>query len=269
VDLLKRNLAPITPEAWEQIDAEAQRVLRLNLAGRKLVDFDGPHGWQYAALNLGRLEIKSDTALGVPWGLRRVQPVIELRVPIELTIAEMDDASRGAAIDLGPVVSAAEKVAAAEDRVVFSGFKPGEVDGLIPASPHEPLTIPDDFAEYPSIVVAALNVLRRAGIDGPYALALGPECYAGLARAAEDGYPIRERVRRVLDGPMVWAPQVDGAVLLSTRGGDYTLTVGQDLSIGYAGHDHKKVTLFLTESFTFHVRERAAAVHLRPKRGKK
>jgi uncharacterized linocin/CFP29 family protein len=269
VDLLKRNLAPVTPEAWEQIDAEAKRVLQLNLAGRKLVDFEGPHGWACAAVNLGRLEVKSDASLGVPWGIRSVLPLIEVRVPIELAIAEVDDASRGADLDLEPVVAAAEKVAAAEDRAVFNGFKPGGIEGLVATSPHPAIAIPDDFAKYPSAVVEALEVLRRAGVGGPYALALGPECYAGLAQAAEDGYPIRERVRRVLDGPMLWAPQVEGAAVLSTRGGDYKLTVGQDLSIGYAGRDQKKVTLYLTESFTFQVRERAAAVHLKPKKAKK
>jgi len=269
VDLLKRNHAPITPEAWEQIDTEAKRVLQLNLAGRKLVDLEGPYGWKYAAVNVGRLDLKSDSGLGVPWGIRTVLPLIELREPFELSIAEIDDASRGATLDLEPVVNAAEKIAAAEDRTIFNGFKAANITGIIPASPHTPITIPDDYAEYPSLVVEAVETLRRGGINGPYALALGPDCFAGLAQAAEDGYPIRERVRRFLDGPLVWAPQVDGAVLLSTRGGDFTLTVGQDLSIGYAGHEKGKVSLYVTESFAFRVLDRGAAVHLKPKRAKK
>ena len=55
-DLLKRDLAPITPDALAAVDAEATRVLKLNLAGRRLVDFKGPHGWQLAAVNTGRLD---------------------------------------------------------------------------------------------------------------------------------------------------------------------------------------------------------------------
>jgi uncharacterized linocin/CFP29 family protein len=109
VDLLKRDRAPITPEAWKQIDDEAQRVLRLDLAGRKLVGFDGPHGWQYAAVNTGHLAIRTDGGLGVPWGVREVVPLIELRVPFELPIMALDNASRGAVLDLAAVVSAAEK----------------------------------------------------------------------------------------------------------------------------------------------------------------
>ena len=269
MDLLKRNHAPITPEAWKQIDAEAKRVLRLNLAGRKLVDFDGPHGWQYSAVNTGHLTIRTDGGLGVPWGVRGVVPLIEIRVPFELPMMELDNASRGAVLDLPAVVSAAEKAAHAEDTAIFNGFKAGGIEGIIPSSPHPAITIPDDYADYPSIVVDAVETLRRGGINGPYALALGPGCYAGLAQAAEDGYPIRERVEHFLDGPMVLAPKVDGAVLLSHRGGDFQLSVGQDLSIGYAGHDNARVHLYLTESFVFRVLERGAAVYLKPKRGKK
>ena len=269
MDLLKRNLAPITPEAWQQIDDEAKRVLQLHLAGRKLVDVDGPHGWQHAAVNTGHLSIKSDGSLGVPWGIREVVPLIELRAPIELSIMNLDNAARGAAVDLGPVVTAAERIARAEDGAIFNGFKAGGIEGIITASPHAPVSIPDNYADYPSVVVEAVEALRRGGINGPYAIALGPDCYAGLSQAAEDCYPIRDRVQRFLDGPMVWAPQVEGAVVLSLRGGDFTLTVGQDLSIGYASHNREKVELYLTESFAFRVHEHGAAVHLKPKRGKK
>ncbi|MFI5397753.1 MAG: family 1 encapsulin nanocompartment shell protein [Candidatus Binatia bacterium] len=269
MDLLKRNHAPITSEAWKQIDDEAKRVLQLNLAGRKLVDFDGPHGWQYAAVNTGHLSIRTDGGLDVPWGVREVVPLIEIRVPFELPMMELDNASRGAVLDLPAVVSAAEKTAHAEDTAIFNGFKAGGIEGIIPSSPHPAITIPDDYADYPSIVGHAVETLRRAGINGPYALALGPDCYAGLAQAAEDGHPIRERVEHFLDGPMVLAPKIDGAVLLSHRGGDFQLSVGQDLSIGYAGHGKDTVYLYLTESFAFRVLECGAAVYLKPKRGKK
>jgi len=269
MDLLKRNHAPITPEAWKQIDNEAKRVLQLNLAGRKLVDFDGPNGWRYAAVNKGNLTIRTDGSLGVPWGVRDVVPLIEVRVPFELSIMELDNASRGAVLDLPAVVIAAEKTAQAEDSAIFNGFEAAGIEGIIPTTSHPAIAIPVDYAEYPSVVASAVETLRLTGINGPYALALGPDCYAGLAQAAEDGYPIRERVEHFLDGPMVLAPKVDGAVLLSHRGGDFQLSVGQDLSIGYQGRDKDKVYLYMTESFTFRVLERAAAVYLKPKRQKK
>jgi uncharacterized linocin/CFP29 family protein len=264
MDLLKRDLAPITPEAWEQIDAEAKRVLLMHLAGRKLVDVDGPHGWKHAAVNVGTLDIKKESGLGVPWGVRCVIPLIELRQPFELAMMEIDNASRGAVVDLSVVVKAAEAIAHAEEEAIFNGFKAGGIEGIIPSSPHAAISIPANYAEYPSVVVEAAEILRQAGVNGPYALALGPQCYNGLAQAAEDGYPIRERLHRIVEGPIVWAPKIDGAVMLSTRGGDFQLTVGQDLSIGYEAHEKNRVRLYLTESFTFRVLEHAAAVHLKP-----
>jgi len=131
------------------------------------------------------------------------------------------------------------------------------------------MVLPEDFADYPSVVADAIELLRKAGINGPYALAVGPQCYAGLAQAAEDGHPIRSRVEQFLEGPMVLAPAVDGAVLLSHRGGDYQLSVGQDLCIGYQGQDGGKAHLFLAESFAFRVLDRGAAILLEPRRSKK
>lgn len=264
MDLLKRDQAPIPPEAWKQIDDEARRVLQLNLAARRVVDVDGPHGWQYAAVNTGRLSIRKDEDLDVPWGLREVAPLIEIRVPFELKMMEIDCACRGAVLDLPEVVAAAEKTAHAEETAIFNGFAPGGIEGIIPSTPHPSITIPDDYTEYPSVVVSAIETLRRGGVNGPYALALGPKCFAGLAQAADDGHPIRDHVERFLDGPMMLAPKVNGAVLLSRRGGDFQLTIGQDLSIGYAWHNKDVVGLYLTESFTFRVLDKAAAVYLAP-----
>ncbi len=266
MDILKRQQAPIVPEAWSEIDGEAKRVLALNLAGRQLVDFDGPHGWRYAAVNIGRLNLhKKPPLAGVHVGTRLVQPLVEVRVPFMLDIMEMDCVARGAAgLDLAPVVEASERIAHMEDEAIFNGFKDGGITGLIEASPHKPLAIPAAAMKYPQLVVEARETLREAGINGPYALALGTRCYKEVAQASEDGYPIRKRIeQQIIDGPLVWAPSVQGAVLLSRRGGDFVLTVGQDLSIGYAAHEREKVELYLTESFTFRVLEGAAAIYLK------
>jgi uncharacterized linocin/CFP29 family protein len=265
LDLLKRDLAPITPDAFAAVDAEAARVLKLNLAGRRIVDFRGPDGWQLAAINTGRLDLLSaGSDPEVQVGIRRVQQLIEVRVPIRLSLSELDSVARGAVDpDLDAVVAAAEKAAHAEDSAIFNGFAPAQIEGIIPASPHPAHKLPTDVRELPGEILAARETLRQAGISGPYALALAAPIYAQLLAAAEDGYPLAKRItQQVLDGPLVRAPAIDGAVLLSVRGGDYELHVGQDLSVGYLGHDRQTVELFLTESFTFRVLEPAAAVPL-------
>jgi uncharacterized linocin/CFP29 family protein len=263
-DLLKRQHAPITPEGWEQVDEEARRVLKLHLAGRKLVDFSGPHGWTLGGVNTGHLERTAKPVGGVEHAVRVVQPLIEVRSGFTMPIAELDAASRGADdLDLDPVIAVAERVAHAEDAAIFHGFKDGHIQGMIEASPHAPIEVKSNL-EWPRAVAAAKEVLRAAGVNGPYALALGTQAYTELAADSEDGYPLRRRIEEsLIEGSLVWAPALrGGAVLLSTRGGDYQLTVGQDLSIGYTAHDRTSVELYLTESFTFRVLEEKAAVFL-------
>lgn len=265
MDLLKRNIAPILPEAWTLIDQEATRVLKLNLAGRKLVDFKGPLGWTCGAVNTGRLrKLDEPAARDVATGIRIVQPLVEVRTTLRLDIMELDSVARGTENpDLTEVVKAAERVAHAEDNAIFNGYKPGGIAGIIESSPHTAIGV-GSASDWPKAVSSAKEALRTAGVGGPYALALGPRAYDEISAGNEDGYPIRKHIeRQLIDGPLVWAPAIDDAVLLSTRGSDFELTVGQDLSIGYAYHEKHTVELFLTESFTFRVLEPAAAIVLR------
>lgn len=266
MDLLKRGLAPITSEAWAQIDDEARRVLKLHLAGRRLVDFSGPHGWQLAAVDTGRLRQIEQTAPDkVAHAIRDVRPLVEVRSNFLLEKLELDYAARGADdLDLDSVVAAAERIARDEDSAIFKGFSGGSIVGIIEASPHAPIEVKAP-SEWPRAVSRAKEALRLAGIDGPYALAAGPAAYAELTSESDDGYPLRKRLLESIDeGSLVWAPALEeGAVLMSTRGGDYELTVGQDLAVGYAGHDQNKVELFITESFTFRVLENKAALLLK------
>ena len=83
-----------------------------------------------------------------------------------------------------------------------------------------------------------------------------------IETAEGGGYPLLEHLRKIIDGPIVWAPGVTGAVLLSLRGGDFVLDCGQDVSIGYDSHDGEVVRLYLEESFSFHVATPEAAVAL-------
>lgn len=263
MDLLKRHLAPIVPAAWEAIDAEARAILSQYLAGRKLVDFCGPFGWEYAAVNTGELRPIQDTPEHVHVYVRRVQPLVELRAPITLAIAELDNMARGAAHpDLADVARAAEKLAHIEDTAIFHGYAEAGIVGMVEASPHGAIQVAS-AADFPRAFLAATDVLRAAGVTGPYALALGPRAFDDLMAGTREGYPISKQMQsQLVDGPLVRAAALAGALVLSVRGGDYELTVGQDLSIGYTYHDPRAVELFLTESFTFRVLEPAAAVHL-------
>jgi uncharacterized linocin/CFP29 family protein len=261
---LLRSLAPISDDGWKMLDEEARQRLSPALAARRLVDFSGPHGWQYSATNLGRTaSLSSAPCDGVTGLQRRVLPLVEVRADFELSLAELRDADRGAEdADLGTLDKAAHQIAVAENIAVFHGWK-GALTGVGEASPNKPIPLGPKPDNYPRPVAAAVELLLHNGISGPYGLALGGEQYQQVAQTAEHGgYPLLEHLRKILDGPIVWAPGVGGAVVLSLRGGDFQFESGQDLSIGYTSHDGETVQLYLEESFSFHVATPEAAVAL-------
>jgi uncharacterized linocin/CFP29 family protein len=264
-DHLLRSLAPISDAGWKMLDEEARERLRPALAARKLVDFSGPHGWSYSATNLGRIgPLAGAPREGVTGAQRRVLPLIEMRAAFELTLAELRDADRGAVdVELEPLDAAAHQIAVAENVAVFHGWH-GAFEGIDELSPHEGLPLGERADDFPRPVAEAIERLLCSGISGPYALALGGEQYRRVVETAEHGgYPLWEHLEKILGGPIVWAPGVKGAVVLSLRGEDFLFESGQDLSLGYLSHDAETVRLYLEESFSFRVVTPEAAVVLR------
>jgi uncharacterized linocin/CFP29 family protein len=255
---LRRNLSPITDPAWTQVDEEATRSLKLYLAGRRLVDVHDPLGWDVDSVPTGVVRM-----LDSGYAVRQPAPMIELRTPFTMSLANLDLADRGnSAIDTDPVISAARLAARAEDVAIFSGVE-GAAQGILPASPHDAIPLPTSISSYPTAVARAVEVLRAAGIGGPYALALGDAEYTGVAETTEHGgYPVLAHLRSVLGGDVVWAPALTGGVVVSTRGGDFDLSLGQEFSIGYAGTDGDEVHLYLEESIAFRVFTPEASVQL-------
>ncbi len=261
---LLRELAPISTIGWQEVEKEATRTLKTTLAARRIVDFVGPQGWGASAVGLGRTEaIASPTKGNVAARLRRVLPLVELRVPFELSRADLDDVERGAKDpDTEAVIAAARSIAMAEDRAVFHGFGAAGIRGICEAQADAAVPIGDDYEKFPEVVAAALNKLRDQGVLGPYAIALGEGVYKRVTDTTHGGYPVLDHVGHLIDGPLVWAPGLDGAVVLSMRGEDFQLTVGEDFSIGYLGHDNDTVRLYIEESFTFWLLSPQAAIPL-------
>lgn len=263
---LLRSHAPITDAGWKLLDDEARQRVAPALAARRLVDFSGPHGWEHSATNLGRTSpLASAPADGVTALQRRVLPLVELRADFAIARAELRDADRGADdVDLAALDAAAHQIAVAENVAVFRGWA-GTMPGIAERSPYEPMELGAAAEAYPGYVAGAVEQLLAAGITGPYGLALGPEPYRRVIATTEHGgYPVLEHLRKILDGPIVWAPGLEGAIVVSQRGGDFVLDAGQDLSIGYDSHDDEVVRLYLEETFSFHVATPEAAVAFTP-----
>ncbi|HEY2225431.1 family 1 encapsulin nanocompartment shell protein [Actinomycetospora sp.] len=244
-DHLLRDKAPIPTTAWAAVDDEARERLTPLLTARRLADWTGTAGWATSSVDLGRSRRLDGPPPGAPAGsavsrLRRVQPLSEFRVPFTVSRAEI------------------------ENRAIFHGWPDAGITGITAISPYDPVALGDDPDRYPAAVARAVDRLRCEGIEGPYALAIAPAGYTRIVETTEHGgYPLFEHLRRILGGQVHRAPGLDDTLVISQRGGDFLLDVGQDLAIGYSDHDVEAVHLYLEESFTFRTVEPDAAVVLR------
>src|ERR1700689_2137778 len=234
---LHRELAPISDAAWGQIEEEAKRTLKRYLAGRRVVDVEGPGGADLSAIGTGHLKVIDPPGEGLLARQREVKPLVELRVPFDLDRQQIDDVERGSNdSDWQPAKDAAQKIAYAEDRAIFEGYAAAGIEGIRQGTSNPIMTLPADVREYPDAIAQSLSQLRLVGVNGPYSVLLRADCYTALA----------------------------GAFVLTTRGGDFDLHIGQDVSIGYLSHTDAAVRLYLQETFTFLLLTTEAAVALAP-----
>ena len=260
---LHRELAPISDAAWADLEAEARRTFERHVAGRRIVDVPAPAGIELAAVGTGHLDRLDPPAEGVDARTRCSQPLVELRVPFTVSRDQVDDVERGAKdADWQPVKDAARQVAFAEDRAVFEGYAAAGITGIRGSSSNAAIALPGAARDYPAAISQAVSALRLAGVGGPYTLALSADAYTAVSETSDYGYPVRQHIARLLDGEIVWAPAIEGAFLLSARGGDFELRLGQDVSIGYLSHDSTSIRLYFQESLTFLAYTAEAAVAL-------
>lgn len=265
---LHRELAPISDAAWAQIEEEASRTLKRHLAARRVVDVDGPKGIDFSAVGTGHLQRIEPPGEGIQASQRIAMRLVELRAPFELTRQAIDDVERGAEdSDWDPLKEAARKVAFAEDHAVFEGYAAGGIQGIRAGTSNPVISLPANVDAYPAAVAQAVSQLRLAGVNGPYTLVLGAKPYTAVSGGSEEGYPVLQHIHRLVDGDIVWAPAIEGGFVLTTRGGDFELDIGQDFSIGYLSHTASAVELYLQETFTFRLLTTEAAVALVPAEG--
>ena len=249
---LHRELAPISDSAWAQIEEETSRTIKRYLAGRRVVDFHGPVGSALSAVGTGHQRSIAAPGEGITARQREAKALVELRVPFELERQMIDDVERGSNdSDWQLAKDAARKLAFAEDRAIFDGYDAAGIVGIRQGTSNPKTSLPADVRKYPEAFAQALSQLRLVGVDGPYSILLSATAYTELAETSDYGYPVLEHVKRLVEGKIIWAPAIDGAFVVTTRGGDLDLHIGQDASIGYLNHTETHVRLYLQETFTF------------------
>ena len=77
---LHRGLAPISDEAWAQIEEEATRTLKVHLAGRRVVDVHGPSSMPSPRSARATCKISQRLEEGIVAARQReVKALVELR----------------------------------------------------------------------------------------------------------------------------------------------------------------------------------------------
>jgi uncharacterized linocin/CFP29 family protein len=262
---LHRELAPISESAWSQIENEATRTLKRHMAARRVVDVHGPAGFDLAAIGTGHSVAIEPALDSVTARLRAVQPLVELKVPFELDRQAVDDVERGAEdSDWQPVKTAARQLAFAEDRAIFHGYAAAVIRGIRQGTSNPITTLSEDPRDYPRAIAEAISQLRLVGVNGPYRAVLSADVYTAVSETSDHGYPLLEHIRRLVSDEIVWAPAIEGVLVLSTRGGDFALHLGQDVSIGYSSQGDSAVQLYLQETFTFLLLTAEAAIAIDP-----
>src|SRR6267143_1806719 len=222
-----------------------------------------PGGVGLSAVGTGHLKTIAEPGKGILARQREVKALVELRVPFELNRQQIDDVERGANdSDWQPAKDAAQKIAYAEDRAIFEGYPAAGIGGIRQGTSNPIMRLPADVRHYPDAIAQALNQLRLVGVDGPYSVLLSAEAYTALAETSDNGYPVLEHVKKLVKDEIIWAPAIEGAFVLTQRGGDFSLHLGQDVSIGYLSHSDSAVQLYRQESFTFLMLTAEAAVAL-------
>ncbi len=264
MDLLKKELAPVSAQAWAEIEDTAREALRNSLSARHIVDIDGPHGVNYTSASSGRLHVpKNQQSDGVLYGTYQIQPLVETRISFSLSTWELDNIERGARdADLEPVIQAAKKIAQFEEDAVFTGFKEGNITGINQIVKAKEISAVLEGASITDAVSEALNRLRKEGLDPTANLIVSPKVWTFISRPTPGG-SLRSLIERQISGSVSLSENVEGAVLAASRGGDMVLTIGQDFSIGYHSHTNTEINLFFMESFTFIVHTPEALVGIK------
>lgn len=250
MDILRRDSARLSPRVWQALDEAVSMAARHVMSARRVATFDGPKGWDSFAAPMGTMSACRTREGRASVCIPEVALLAEIRAEFTLPWGAVEAFERGGpTLDTASAEAAAREVALAEDRLALFGEPVGS--GFL-ASKESPRLRLEDWSQPEHVLtdlLRAVETLDKLGIPSPYEAVLAPSRYYAYLRAAEDGgYPIARHLKDVLAA--VHRSQVvpDGGGVFATRGGDFVLTVGGDLAVGYRAHDQEALHLFCVET---------------------
>ena len=249
MDILHRDNAHLSDRAWKELDEAVAVTARHVMAARRVATFDGPRGWDYIATPLGTMRA-CEVREGIGRGVRaRHRPSGRDQGGLQPLVGRGGGLRAGRAGPGHPTAeTAAREVALAEERLLYAGSPVGT--GFL-ADPESPRFQLGDWSDASRVIVdltRAVEKLDRLMVPGPYEAILSPDRYYAFQVASDQGYPVPRHTRNVLAHVHRSLVLSDGGALFSTRGGDFIITVGGDLSVGYRSQDRDALHLFCVET---------------------
>ena len=252
MDIFKRNLAPISDEAWEEINDRAEEVINSQLTTRKSLKVNGPFGLSYTSVPTGRLDLADNNKSNVKFGLYKNKKLLETRISFELSQWELDNILRGAKdIELDNLEDAAKELARFEDDVIYNGNKAAKINGLMNEAGYEK-TIKLDSDDILLNLSNALLDLKNSFVEGPFNFVVSKDLFNALNKV-HGSKLLKNIVEDMIGGKVVVSEMIKGGLLLPINHDDIELSLGQEYIIGYESQDTKNIRLFIMNSFTLRV----------------
>ena len=268
MEWLRRGAAPLSEKVWKEVDEIAGSMFKQTVVARRILEFDGPRGWNHVATQLGTFNPAQTPQYSgkVRFSVPDVMLLTELRADFTIPWIDIDIFERvGPRLEARSIEDAARDMALAEDALTFYGTSTNS--GILSSrdTPRMALSNWTQPGRLVADLLGAIEKLDTLGVKGPYEAVFSPHHYYSYLRQTGEGgaYPAAKQLGIVI-AKVYNSPVIDGALVFSTRGGDFLITVGGDFTVGYRWHDETAVHLFCVETVAAQLLTPEAACIIRP-----
>jgi uncharacterized linocin/CFP29 family protein len=253
---LPREDAPISGRTWHALDQAVVSSAKSQLAGRRVLEIEGPLGFGFRAMEMGEHTTEGEgrfeearATMTAP----RLAAIPLLQASFTLPIRDVAAAEEGRAVlDCGPAAKAAVAVARLEEQLVFHGSKALGAAGLMTASGSQRTKLGDwsKVGQPMEDLIKAVGTLDAAGFPGPYAAALAPGLYGELFRLYEESNVTQlQHVGQLLTAGVVKAPALtSGGVVVTAVKEFASILLAQDMIAAYVGPSGASYEFVVMES---------------------
>lgn len=256
---LGREDAPVGSEVWNVLDKTMVEAAKSVLTGRHILHTEGPFGLGLKAIPMqdGKAEDGLITSSFVPVNMIQKTFLLSKR---DIAASERE----GLPINTAVVANAAIEAAFLEDSLIFKGT-PG-AQGLLNSqgSKEYKLSSWDAVGKAADDIIGAVTLLDKAGLHGPYTMALAPNRYNLLFRRYPQGGTELEHLQAIVTDGIYKAPVLENGGVLLASGVQYaSVVLGQDMAVGFIGPVDENLEFSISESLALMIREPKAICVLR------